>query len=274
MPIHRRGLLAAAGGAMSLGLPGAGRAAAPHRANDAFPTFSDAEMARRHQLVRAEMGRRGVDALLVYGHSAIGNSVGQVNLQYLTGYGAVIETFLVVPASGEATMLLAIPFHVNNARAISYVQDIRSGDALGNAIARLKEAGFERGRIGLVGPGAVANYGPSLWVEQRARLASELPNATFSNATSWFDDLRLIKSDEELAVLREAGTLTDAAHEEVFRAARAGVTGRELRRTMDVFAARSGATYPFGHIGATPMADPAGYYPDFYPTDAPIWPNG
>jgi|GEM_PF-269700 len=269
--LNRRALFGAAGAAMTLGLPTAASAAAPaHVRNDAFPSFSEAEMARRHRLVRDEMAKQGVDALLVYGHTAMGNSPGQVNVQYLSGYAAVIETFLVVPQSGEPTLMVAIPFHIPNARAISCIKDIRSGEALGNAIARLKELGADRGRIGLVGPGTVANYGPTLFAEQRARLAAELPQAVFVNATSWFDDLRLIKSDEELAIMREAGALTDAAHEEVFRATHAGVTGREVRRAMDVFAARSGATYPFGHIGATSMRDPAGYYPDFYPTDAPI----
>jgi len=52
----------------------------------------------------------------------MGPSVGQVNLQYLAGYDAVIETWLVVPLNGEPTLLLAIPFHVTNARAISYVK--------------------------------------------------------------------------------------------------------------------------------------------------------
>lgn len=241
--------------------------------NDAFPIFSDAEMAARHERVRAEMARRGVDALLVHGHTGLGNSVGQVNVQYLARYAAVIETFLVLPADGEPTLLLAIPFHVPNARAISYVTDIRSGDALGGAIALLKDAGLARGKIGIVGPGAVSHAGPTLFHEQHLRLVAGLPDARLENATPWFDELRLIKSDEELALMRHAGALTDLAHHEVFRLTRSGVTPRELRRAMDVVAAKSGATYPFGHIGATSMLDPEGYYPDFYPVDAPIPPS-
>jgi Xaa-Pro aminopeptidase len=51
---------------------------------------------------------------------------------------------------------------------------------------------------------------------------------------------------------------------------RAGAHPRELRRAMDTLAARAGATYPFGHIGAFSMAEPDGFYPDFYPVDRPI----
>jgi Xaa-Pro aminopeptidase len=243
---------------------------AARAANDAFPMFSDAEMAQRFTRVRAEMARHGVEALLVYGHTGVGTSIGQVNLQYLARYAAVVETYLVVPQDGEPTLLLAIPYHVANARTISYVKDIRSGDALGNAIGRLNELGLGRGSIGLVGPGAVSHMGPTLFREQWVRLTSGLPNAKFQNATEWFDELRLIKSDEEIALLRHAGALTDIAHEAVFQLTREGVTPRELRRAMDVIAARAGATYPFGHIGAISMSEPDGYYPDFYPVDAPI----
>jgi Xaa-Pro aminopeptidase len=247
--------------------------ALPTNGNDAFPMFSDAEMAQRHRRVQAEMARRGVDALIIHGHTGLGNSVGQVNLQYLARYAAVIETFLVLLQGGEPTLFLAIPFHVPNAHAISYVKDIRSGDALGGAVEKLKAAGLAKGRIGIVGPGAVSHNGPTLFHEQHLRLAAALPEAQLQNATPWFDDLRLIKSDEELALLRHAGALTDLAHHEVFRLTREGATPRELRRAMDVLAASAGATYPFGHIGATSMRDPDGYYPDFYPVDAPIPPD-
>lgn len=268
MLFDRRGLLALGSATMAMG-PGA-TAWAGAAPNDAFPGFSDAEMAARHARVRAEMAKREIDALVVFGHTAMGPSVGQVNLQYLARYAAVIETWLVLPREGPPTLLLAVPFHIPNARAISYVKDIRWGDALGNTIKRVRELGLDRGRIGLVGPGAVSHAGPTLFHEQRARLAGELPQAVLSNATPWFDELRLIKSDEEIALLRHAGALTDIAHEEVFALTKAGATPRDLRRAMDVIAARSGATYPFGHIGAISMADPVDYYPDFYPVDTPI----
>lgn len=242
-------------------------------ANDSFPTFSDAEMARRHQSVRAEMARRGLDALLIYGSIAMGNSQGQVNLQYLARYAAVIETYLLFPAHGEPTMFLAVPYHIPNARAIAYVQDIRSGNALQNATARIKDLRLDRSRLGIVGPGAVAGAGLTLFVEQRKYLDDNLPAVKFENATSWFDDLRLIKSDEELALLKRAGAMTDLAHEEIFQMTRVGVSHMELRRAMEALAARHGATFPFGHISSISMTNPAGHYPDFYPTAAQVAPG-
>lgn len=270
----RRGAIIAGGASLLAGAAGAGAGglgSSPGAANDAFPVFSHAEMAGRLARVREEMGRRGLEAVLVYGHTGIGNSPGQVNLQYLARYAAVIETYLLVPADGAMTMFLAVPYHIPNARAISCVDDIRWGDALGGAIGEIRAKGFRK--VGLVGPGAVAHAGPTLFSEGRDRLAAGLDGVRLENATPWFDDLRLIKSDEELAVMRSAGALTDLAHEEVFRRTRAGATPRAIRRAMDVLAAQNGATYPFGHIGAIPMSAPQGFYPDFYPTDAPIAPG-
>jgi Xaa-Pro aminopeptidase len=234
--------------------------------NDFFPMFSDAEMARRHARVREQLRKRELDALIVYGSIAMGNSQGQVNVQYLSRYAAVIETFLVFPADGEPTLLFYVPFHVPNARSIAYVQDIRPGPALGNVVARIKELGAEAGRIGLVGPGATPGVNITLYSEQRAYLDERLPRAQFVNATSWFDELRLIKSDEELALLGRAGAITDLAHEEVFQLARPGVSHSDLRRAVETLAARHGATFPFAHIGSFSMAEPTGHYPDFYPT--------
>jgi Xaa-Pro aminopeptidase len=239
-------------------------------ANDAFPTFSDAEMAQRHRAVRTEMEKRNLDALLFYGCIAMGNSQGQVNLQYVARYAAVIETYLLFPANGEPTMFLAVPYHIPNARAISYVQDIRSGNALQNATARIKELKLDRARIGIVGPGATSRAGLTLFVEQQKYLDDNLPRARFENATSWVDDLRLIKSDEELALLKRAGAITDLVHEEVFQLTRPGVSHLELRRAHDALAARHGATFPFGHISSISMTNPSGHYPDFYPTETRV----
>jgi Xaa-Pro dipeptidase len=238
--------------------------------NDAFPLFSDAEMARRHTSVRAEMARRNLDALIVYGSIAMGNSPGQVNLQYLARYAAVIESYLVFPAVGDATLLLSVSYHVPNARAIAYVDDVRSGNALQNVVNRIKELRLERERIGLVGPGATSGSGLTMYTEQRQFLDTSLPGAKFENATNWFDELRLIKSDEELSLLERAGAVTDLAMEEVFQMTRAGITHMELRRAMDALAARHGATFPFGHISSLSMQNPSGHYPDFYPTAAKV----
>ena len=235
--------------------------------NDYFPMFSVEEMARRYANVRKEMIDKEIDILLVHGCLGLGNSPGQVNFQYLTRYAALVETFLVVPAEGEPTMFLAMPYHVPNALEFSYVKDIRSGDCLDNIAKYVKALHLEKGCIGIVGPGAVSYRNFTLFTEQRETLIRNLPDAKFENATSWFNNLRLTKSKEELEVLRRAGIITDLAHEEVFQMTRPGVTHSDLRRAMEGVAARHGATFPFGHISSCSMENPTGFYPDSYPTN-------
>lgn len=233
---------------------------------DAFAHFSDKEMSNRYKKVREKMKENNLDVLLVHGSQAIGNSPGQVNLTYLTGYAAVMETFLVVPYEGEPTMCLAVPFHIRNARDFSYVNDIRDGWSLGAAIERIKELKLEKGRIGLVGPGGSSGAGITLYLENYQTVTSMLPDAQFENATNWFDELRLHKSEEELAYLRKSARMNDLIMEDVINYARPGLTNRDLRRSVDVMAARHGLTYPFAHISAINMLDPEDCYPEFYPS--------
>lgn len=234
--------------------------------NDFFPTFSDKEMTRRYKNVRKEMVEKGIDVLLVHGCLALGNSPGQVNLQYLTCYAALVETFLIVPVEAEPTLFLALPYHVPNAQILSYVKDIKSGDCLDNIIRYIKDHRLERGRIGIVGPGAVQYRYFTLFREQHEKLMKNLPDTKLENATPWFNNLLLIKSDEELALLKRAGEITDLAHEEVFQMTRPGVSHMELRRTMEMVALRHGATTLFGHVGSFSMKNPTDLYPDCYPT--------
>jgi Xaa-Pro aminopeptidase len=234
--------------------------------NDFFPMFSDKEMARRHANVQKEMKNRGLDLIIVHGTLGLGNSPGQVNLQYLTCFAALMETFLIVSAEGDASMFNALDYHVPNAMDISYVKDIRSGDCLTNMIQYIKDRGLEKGKIGLVGPGAVSYRYFTLFTEQREILTRNLPNVKFENATLWFNNLMLIKSSEEFELLKRSGALLDLAQEEVVQMTRPGVTHSDLRRVLSIVIARHGATSPFGHVSSFSMKNPTGFYPDSYPT--------
>jgi Xaa-Pro aminopeptidase len=238
---------------------------------DAFPYFSDEEYQNRFKRVREKMAEHGIDALLIHGSGNVGNSVGQVNLSWLAGYAWSTESFMVFPYEGEPTITLAVPIQIENALKISYVQDIRSfsnsGPSLLKAFERLKELKVEKGRIGLVGPGNVSRAGYTLYKEQYDLLVQEFPNAEIVNATTWFDDLRLIKSEEELNVLREAARVNDLAYHELVQTTRPGREERDLLRAVYGVAARHGATYPFISIVARDSINPPSFNAGFYPTN-------
>ena len=67
---------------------------------DRYPTFSDAEFARRLAAVRAKMDEGDLDALLLY---AAGRAP---DIQYLSSWPGTRESILVVPRDAEPTLLV------------------------------------------------------------------------------------------------------------------------------------------------------------------------
>ena len=240
--------------------------------NDFFPSFSGAEFARRREAVRAGMRQQGLDCLVIYGsHTYAGTDTGAVNVVYLANYAAINHSYLVFPAVGEPTLIINNANHLNNAREIAAVEDVRSGgiNLIDGLVARLQELKLERAQIGIVGPL------PTWWthtipVEHSDQLTAAFPHMQRQTVTAWFESVRIIKSSEEIALMEKAGALTDEAFNELLQATRPGVRHSELRWLIEAVAARAHGKFPFGHISSTPMSDPQQIYPDFYPTHRTI----
>jgi Xaa-Pro aminopeptidase len=236
--------------------------------NDFFPSFSEQEFARRRRTIRASMQEKGLDCLIIYGaYSYAGTDTGSVNVVYLSNYAGINHSYVVFPVEEAPTLIICNSNHLPNARDISVIEDVRSGgldlvDGLGQ---RLKELRLETGNIGIVGPL------PTWWthtipVEHHDYIKQSFPHARLQVVTQWYENFRLLKSDEEIALMEKAGALTDLAYEELFRATRPGVRHTDLRRIIEGVAGRVGGKYPFSHVSSTSMADPRQIYPDFYPT--------
>lgn len=236
--------------------------------NDFFPSFSAAEFARRREAVRAGMKAQGLDCLLIYGaHTYAGTDTGSVNVVYLANYAAINHSYLVFPADGEPTLVINNSQHLQNARDIAVIDDVRSGgmDLVDGVIARIRELKLERAEIGVVGPL------PSWWkhtvpVEHSDLLTAAFPHMRRRTVTNWYEHIRIVKSGEEIALMEKAAALTDEAFSELVKATRPGVRHSDLRRLIESVAGRAGGKFPFGHVSSTPMSDPQQIYPDFYPT--------
>lgn len=88
---------------------------------------------------------------------------------------------------------------------------------------------------------AVGNYA---WAESVVALQTLLPNAVFSNAADLIRPLRRIKSDEEIAVLRQAGQITETAFAAVLDQLKIGMTEVEICAEVDLQLRRHGALGP------------------------------
>ena len=125
----------------------------PDDANpDLPPRFSASEYGRRYTLVREEMDRRGLAALILFGDSGhIGGF--QTNCHYLSNYIDQFYSYVVFPAEGEPTLFFCLQPHETGVRQYSVIEDIRWGgwDIAAAVAGRIRELGVDRKRIGLVG---------------------------------------------------------------------------------------------------------------------------
>ncbi len=212
--------------------------------NNMYPRFSDGEFARRYKVVRGMMVEHGLNALVVYG------TVGSFSeVQYLTDFRTAREAYLVVPAEDEPTLFVNYFNHVPYARRRARVADVRwaGAQSVSTLVEHLSNRSFNTGRIGLVGV---------LPWQQHLALCTGLPRAEFSDATTPFQGLRLIKSEEEFTFLRRGAELSDLAMEALEREVRPGITEYELAATVE------GAYVPLGgqthihYMATTSMHDP------------------
>lgn len=217
--------------------------------------FTDAELARRHAAVQAMMAADALDALIIYSTAG-----GFSEVQYLADFRTAREAYLVVPAAGDATLLLQYFNHVPYARQWARIADVRWAGPpdLSTLIAHLRERGLGDRRIGLVG---------TLPWQQYGAIRAGLPHAEFRDATARFQRLRLVKSEEELTFLRAGAALSDRAMEALEREARPGIAEYALAAIVE------GAYLPLGghthihYMATTPMRNPTVCVPAQHQSD-------
>lgn len=221
--------------------------------------FSDAEYERRYRAIREEMFFRGLDCLVVYGSSAHTDS-NQANVRYLTGYIDQIQSYVVFPADGDPTLFADLYPHVPDAHMLSHVDDVRWGteDKGASVVERIEELGYQDGDIGFVGsPGPASTELPA---NDYRTITRELEDASFSFVSDLMDRIRLKKSDEEVAAIREGVELTDRAMRALEAAVEPGVNERELKAEL-MSSYLADGEYFFQLLGSTSMHDPDMPYP-------------
>lgn len=185
--------------------------------------FAPGEHAARLAAARAEMVRRGIDALLVF---------AQESHYYLTGYDTAGYVFFqvgVVTADDSPTVLLTRRPDLRQAEVASLYDDIRiwynAEDANPAADLRtiLDELGLSGSRVGV----EFATYGLTA-ANWRMVDAALVGFCTTVDASDIVRRQRLVKSPAELNMVRRAGQLADAATLAAIDAARPGITDSVL----------------------------------------------
>jgi Xaa-Pro dipeptidase len=208
------------------------------------PPFQIDELRARSQRARALMERDGFDALIVTGDFSAG-----MNYYYLSGHmprdyqlNYSRPHVMVLPRAGDP-FLFVYGVNADNARESSWVQDVVtyappfSGDALADA---LRIRGLDGGRIGAE-LGRDQRLAMPL-LEWRV-LEAGVPGA-FDDASALLWELRSIKSDAEVAYIREADRINGDGLALAFARMRAGDTEVDAARAVGAALIESGAYRP------------------------------
>ena len=89
-------------------------------------------------------------------------------------------------------------------------------------VLAIKELGLDAARIGVEGD-RTAGFLPSI--------RAGVPNATFSDAGSVLDDVRMVKTDEEVRRLKHSASVVDTMYDELLKVMGEGVTEWDLAQT-------------------------------------------
>ena len=214
--------------------------------------FSTGEFHHRWEAVRQLMRAAGVDTLLAFGSRGAAHEV-----HYLSGYPVSGEAVLVFPLEGDPTLLVHYENHVPDARRLSAFDDVRvrGEDAIGAALAVLREKA-RTGSVGVAGP---------LSFQRHAALSDALGVAPADLGTQ-LTRLRLIKSAEEMEMIRAGAALSDAALLALCREARSDLSEQDLVAIVEASYLPEGGVTQIHYVGATSMADPDLCVPRQFPT--------
>jgi len=207
--------------------------------------FSRAEFDQRTQRAMGMMKRDGLDALLVTGDFS-----ASMNYFYLSGHmprdyqSNFSRPHIMILTQDGRAILLVYGVNEENAKETSWVEDVRkyappfSGEYL---VEPLTDLGLAHGRIG-----AELGVDQRLWLPylEFRRLEKALPHAEFVDGSQTLWDLRMIKSEEEIAYIRYADGINHRALSRMFADIKAGDTEMDVMTRAAAYMVEEGANRP------------------------------
>jgi Xaa-Pro aminopeptidase len=195
------------------------------------------EFKDRLKCVKQEMAQRGIDALLVFG---VGDPTWKNgNVCYLTnGNGTYARKSVLIILKGIEPTLIGnfIPRDLHwEMRNSTWLKDIRIFDNLGLGIERvLQSSGKGVKRVGLVGVGG-------LDVRSYAQIVEILRNINIVDATDVIENMRVVKSSNELRIIEKGCRVADMAIRAVTGSVEEGDCEYDLIARIDMESRKAGA---------------------------------
>jgi ectoine hydrolase len=238
-----------------------------------WPTFSDAEFARRHQIVREFMDEQGLDCLLITGNNSIWER-GWANIRWVSNYMGTMELdcTCVFPREGDPMLaVLGLNARLPDRLARSVIPDVRGAlNTAGVVVDRIAELGLGNGRIGIVTPAPFIDIAH----DHHVALTEAFPEAEFPRFSDEFWLKRIVMSDEELACLDEAGRIGDLAVQAIMDRLKPGMREVDLFNIIyDVFSAEGAENPCMVLAGSEDMRNPTSAFQRPRPIDREISAN-
>jgi Xaa-Pro dipeptidase len=209
-----------------------------------YPTFSDQEIATRHQSVYRLMEQENVDALLVYGSGRYASDV-----YWLSDWPSSREAYVLFQIGKEPVILLQLFNHFPMAKVMSVINDVRwaGANTTNSVLDLIRERGLDSKKIGLVG---------ALSYQVYLKLVEKFPGAGFSDLSSKLRMMRTIRSPEEIERIRFASKLTDESIEALAGGLHAGMREDEIAALIEPAYLKRGGYAGIHFMSSMPMRDP------------------
>jgi Xaa-Pro aminopeptidase len=220
------------------------------------PGFATSEYERRVQGLQERMRERGLTGALL---------TAEANYNYFAGYHHFAPwttfcrpVFLAVPAeAGAEPALLVHAFPAADAKRDAWFDDVRSYDTLTYApllevLSMCKELGMDRGPVGME---LGAEHRLGLTAAEFDDLRGQLQPAQVADVGDLIWDLRIRKSEPEIALHKESGRIAAAAFQRCFERVRPGMTEADATRILGEAIAQEG-----GRVGFFIVTSGKGYF--------------
>jgi Xaa-Pro aminopeptidase len=241
------------------------------------PQMSLAERDGRWDRARKRMVMQGYDALILLGND-IYWGMGMANLRYLLQVDSQIGADALFPLEGEPVVWNAVP-HMNRPTSPylsvqEWTADFRARGGPRVIAEEIKVRGLDRSRIGLVGYSSTIQPSTLLYGDVVA-LKELLPHARIDDASGLLQEMRMVKSAEEVDMLRGAGRIARKVVDAMRETARPGVTDAEVFAEMTrTHLANGGEPNIFNLFSAGPVEHPADeLWHLLHGCEQPLWPT-
>jgi len=215
------------------------------------PTRGPAVVSQRIARLRAELKTHKLDVYV---------AEPSTNFQYLTGYNPGRSErliLLMIPVSGTPAVICP-SFEVERLKRNSAIADVRGWEEQHDPWGLVKTAGREMKPPHRNGTVAVE---PSTSYQSFLHLEDKLGGWKFTDGSVVTERLRIIKSPEEIALIRRAIAATEASIAATFSQLAAGMTERDvattLSRELTNRGSPGGGLVQFGPSSALPHGGPS-----------------